>query len=125
MLDELGIADLADRNPGGISAGHRKRVALARALVTEPELMIYDEPTTGQDPVMIQAIDDMIVEANREFGITSVVISHDMESTFRTAHRVAMLHQGRILAFGPPEEVARSDDPEVRRFVEAGRSDLS
>ena len=70
---------------------------------------------------MISAIDDMIVEANQEFGITSVVISHDMESTFRTAHRVAMLDQGRILAFGPPESLRSSPAEQVRRFIEAGR----
>ncbi len=121
LLERLHIAEIADVYPGDISTGHRKRVALARALVTEPKLMIYDEPTTGQDPVMIKAIDDMIVEANREFGITSVVISHDMESTFRTAHRVAMLHQGRILAFGAPDSLRHADIDEVRRFIEAGR----
>ena len=123
LLERLRLTEIATRWPGDISAGHRKRVALARALVSEPELMIYDEPTTGQDPVMAAEVDEMIVEANREFGITSVVISHDMESTWRTAHRVAMLHKGKIAAFGPPEEVFRSTSPEVRRFVGAGRAD--
>ncbi len=121
LLRRLHISEIAGTYPGDISAGHRKRVALARALISEPKLMIYDEPTTGQDPVMISAIDDMIVEANQEFGITSVVISHDMESTFRTAHRVAMLDQGRILAFGPPESLRSSPAEQVRRFIEAGR----
>lgn len=120
LLERLGLADIARRRPGEVGAGHRKRVALARALLPGPRLMIYDEPTTGQDPVMRRTVDDMIVEANREFGVTSVVISHDMESTFRTAHRIAMLHEGRILAFGPPDALRRSPEAEVRRFIEAG-----
>ena len=121
LLERLRLSDVADRYPGDLSAGHRKRVALARALITQPELMIYDEPTTGQDPVLMGTVDDMIVEANRDFGITSVVISHDMESTRRIAHQVAMLHEGRILAFGPPESLFSSTVPEVAAFVRAGQ----
>lgn len=120
LLDRLRIADIADTYPGDISAGHRKRVALARALSGGPKLMIYDEPTTGQDPVMIQAIDDMIVEANREFGITSVVISHDMVSTFRIADQVAMVYRGHLAAAASPEALRASTDERVRAFIYAG-----
>jgi len=125
LLARLRLDDIADRYPGDISAGHRKRVALARALITGPELVIYDEPTTGQDPVMARMVDDMILEANRQFGITSVVISHDMDSTWRIADRVAMLHRGSIAAFGPPDEVFRSQREEVQRFVRAGRPEAA
>ena len=119
-LSQLRIADIATKFPNEISNGQRKRVGLARAIITRPEIMIYDEPTTGQDPVMLRYVDDMIVEAQELFEITSLVVSHDMSSAFRIAHRIAMLHEGEIRAFGTPAEVAESRDPWVRRFVFAG-----
>lgn len=119
-LERLHLQEIANLYPSDISAGQRKRVGLARAIVTKPELMIYDEPTTGQDPVMIRYVDDMIQEAQEAFDLTSVVISHDMQSTFRIADYVAMLHKGEIAAFGTPSEVMASTDPNVRRFVFAG-----
>jgi ABC-type transporter Mla maintaining outer membrane lipid asymmetry ATPase subunit MlaF len=120
VLEQLHITRLADRFPAEISNGQRKRVALARAMITRPDVIIYDEPTTGQDPVMIQNVDDMIEEAQATFDITSIVISHDMVSTFRIADRVAMLVDGEILAFGTPEEVRASQNPRVREFIFAG-----
>ena len=120
VMEELQIHELADRFPDAISAGQRKRVGLARAIITRPEILIYDEPTTGQDPVMIRYVDDMIVEAQQLYDITSLVVSHDMSSAFRIAHRIALLHEGRILAFGTPAEVAASPDPQVQRFIYAG-----
>ncbi len=120
VLEQLHIPDLAHRFPAEISNGQSKRVALARAMITRPSVMIYDEPTTGQDPVMIQNVDNMIEEAQKTFDITSVVISHDMVSTFRIADRVALLHKGEILAYGTPEEVRRSRNDRVREFIFAG-----
>lgn len=120
MLARLHIPGLADKFPGEVSAGERKRAGLARALITRPELLIYDEPTTGQDPLMIRSVDEMIHQTWEELGITSVVISHDMQSTFRIGHRVAMLHEGRIRACGTPEELLASADEVVRRFIYAG-----
>ena len=120
VLEQLRISDIAKRMPGDISIGQRKRVGLARAIVSKPEIMIYDEPTTGQDPVMVRYVDDMVVEAQELFDITSIVVSHDMLSTFRIAHRVALLHDGEIRAWGPPDALRASADPVVRRFIFAG-----
>jgi ABC-type transporter Mla maintaining outer membrane lipid asymmetry ATPase subunit MlaF len=105
---------------GEISVGQKKRVGLARAMVTKPEIMIYDEPTTGQDPIRTREIDDMIVETQEQFDITSIVISHDMASTFRIAHRIALLHEGQICAYGTPAEVRASPDEHVQHFIHAG-----
>ena len=120
ILEQLKIADLADRFPAAISNGQRKRVALARAMITRPEVMIYDEPTTGQDPVMIRNVDNMIEEAQETFDITSIVISHDMVSTFRIADRIAMLYKGQILAYGTPDELKQTRRDEVKEFIFAG-----
>lgn len=120
ILERLYIPDLAHRFPAEISNGQRKRVALARALITNPKVMIYDEPTTGQDPVMIRNVDNMIVEIQENFNITSIVISHDMVSTFRVADRVAMLYQGEILAYGSPDELKESQRDKVQEFIFAG-----
>ena len=120
VAERLSVSDILDRMPDSISNGQKKRVALARALITEPEIMIYDEPTTGQDPVMMKRVDDMIVEAAEKFDITSIVISHDMNSTFRIADRVAMIKDGELVIFGSPDTLRRSDDPRVRAFIFAG-----
>ncbi len=125
ILEQVNIAGIADRYPAEVSAGERKRAGLARALVTRPEIMIYDEPTTGQDPIMIRSVDEMIHSTWERLGITSIVISHDMQSTFRIGHRIAMLHQGRIRAFGTPEQLLSTTDPVVRRFVFAGSPEPS
>jgi ABC-type transporter Mla maintaining outer membrane lipid asymmetry ATPase subunit MlaF len=116
----LKVPDILDRFPADISVGQRKRVGLARAIITEPEIMIYDEPTTGQDPVMMKRVDEMIVEANAEFQITSVVISHDMSSTFRIADQIAMIYKGDLIAVGTPAELRALPDPRVREFIYAG-----
>jgi ABC-type transporter Mla maintaining outer membrane lipid asymmetry ATPase subunit MlaF len=120
ILERLNIADIKDRMPGEISAGQRKRVGLARAIVMRPEIMIYDEPTTGQDPLRTRDIDNMIQETQERFDITSIVISHDMASTFRIGHMIAMLHEGRIAAYGPPAALRASPNPHVQRFIHAG-----
>ncbi|HEX4421082.1 MAG TPA: ATP-binding cassette domain-containing protein, partial [Kofleriaceae bacterium] len=120
ILERLNIADIKDRMPGDISNGQRKRVGLARAIVMKPEIMIYDEPTTGQDPLRTRDIDDMIQQTQERFDITSIVISHDMSSTFRIAHMIAMLYQGNIVAYGTPAELRASRDPHVQQFIHAG-----
>ncbi|HEY0190152.1 MAG TPA: ATP-binding cassette domain-containing protein, partial [Kofleriaceae bacterium] len=120
ILERLNIADIKDRMPGDISNGQRKRVGLARAIVVKPDIMIYDEPTTGQDPLRTRDIDDMIQQTQEQFDITSIVISHDMASTFRIAHMIAMLYQGHIVAYGTPAELRASKDPHVQAFIHAG-----
>lgn len=120
VAERLKVPDILDRYPASISAGQKKRVGLARAIITEPDIMIYDEPTTGQDPVMMKRVDDMIVEANETFDITSIVISHDMASTFRIADQIAMIHKGELAAVGTPAELRASTDPRVQAFIYAG-----
>jgi ABC-type transporter Mla maintaining outer membrane lipid asymmetry ATPase subunit MlaF len=120
ILTRLKIADIARSMPAEISEGQKKRVGLARAIITKPEIMIYDEPTTGQDPLRTRDIDNMIQEAQQQFDITSIVISHDMASTFRIAHMVAMLYQGEIAAYGTPTEVRASTNEHVQHFIHAG-----
>ncbi len=120
VAERLKVPHLLERFPSEISNGERKRVGLARAIITQPEIMIYDEPTTGQDPVMMRRVDDMIVEAAEQFPITSIVISHDMLSTFRIADRIAMVYQGDLVAVGTPDEVRASKDPRVQAFIFAG-----
>ena len=119
MLERLKIANIAKAYPSGISAGQRKRVGLARAIITRPELMIYDEPTTGQDPIMIRYVDDMILEAHDAFELTTIVISHDMVSTFRIADQIAMVYEGVIAAKGTPEELMASTHPQVQKMIRA------
>ena len=119
MLERLKIKEIANAWPSDISAGQRKRVGLARAIITKPKLMIYDEPTTGQDPIMIRYVDDMILEAHDAFELTTIVISHDMVSTFRIADQIAMVYQGVIAAHGTPDELMASDHPEVQRMIHA------
>ena len=123
VLERLHIADIRDRMPGAISEGQKKRVGLARAIVMKPEIMIYDEPTTGQDPIRTRDIDDMIQETQEQFDITSIVISHDMALTFRIAHMIALLHLGRIAAYGTPAQVRASPDEHVQHFIHAGSVD--
>jgi ABC-type transporter Mla maintaining outer membrane lipid asymmetry ATPase subunit MlaF len=120
ILERLHISDISDHMPGEISEGQKKRVGLARAIIMKPEVLIYDEPTTGQDPIRTRHVDDMIQEAQREFDITSIVISHDMASTFRIAHMIALLHHGEIAAYGTPEQVRASSNEHVQHFIYAG-----
>lgn len=124
-LKQLKIEDLASKMPGDISSGQRKRAGLARAIVTRPEILIYDEPTTGLDPVMTAYVNDMIVEAQEQFHITALIVSHDMASTFRISHRVAMLYHGRIIAFGTAEDMQRVRHSGVREFIFAGTETMS
>jgi phospholipid/cholesterol/gamma-HCH transport system ATP-binding protein len=121
VVEKLRVVDLGeevlDRWPAELSGGMRKRVALARALVSDPEVVLYDEPTTGLDPITTEYVDDMILNAERKLGITSMVISHDVASAFKVADRLAVLYDGHLAAEGTPEEVRRSGDPYVQRFL--------
>ena len=121
-LEAVGLADMGHKYPAEISGGMRKRVALARALVTDPEIVLFDEPTTGLDPIMLHAIHRLIADTHERFGFTGVVVSHDVPDVFDIAHQVAMLHEGTIVVAGPPEDVLRSEDPRVRQFI-AGSSE--
>ncbi|MFN3196836.1 MAG: ABC transporter ATP-binding protein [Bradymonadia bacterium] len=120
VAEQLKVKDILDRYPAAVSNGERKRVGLARAIVTKPEIMIYDEPTTGQDPIMMKRVDDMIVEAAETFNITSIVISHDMPSTFRIADQISMIYKGHLVAVGTPEALQDHPDPRVQEFIFAG-----
>ncbi len=118
-LGALGLAGTQRKYPGELSGGMRKRVGLARALVLEPEILMYDEPTTGLDPLATRNVDEMILGAGERYKVTSVVISHDMASVFRIADRIAILHNKRILEAGPAEVIAGSRDPYVYEFLRA------
>jgi phospholipid/cholesterol/gamma-HCH transport system ATP-binding protein len=111
------------RLPAEISGGQRKRVGLARAIATRPKYLLYDEPTSGLDPVTTAVIDDLILRMARELSVTSVVVTHDMQSAYRIANRIAMLYSGLIRYAGTPDEIRSTDDPVVKGFIE-GRPDL-
>jgi phospholipid/cholesterol/gamma-HCH transport system ATP-binding protein len=117
-LDLGDVAGIEQKFPAELSGGQRKRVGLARALIDRPEILLYDEPTTGLDPVATKNVDEMIRRTADDFGVTSVVISHDMASTFRIGDRISMLHQGRIVVTGTPREVLASTQVELREFIE-------
>ena len=121
VVEKLEVVDLGEevlgRWPAELSGGMRKRVALARALVSDPRIVLYDEPTTGLDPITTEYVDEMIVHARERLGITSMVISHDIASAFRVADRVGVLYDGHLAAIGTPAEVRASPDPFVQRFL--------
>jgi phospholipid/cholesterol/gamma-HCH transport system ATP-binding protein len=116
-LAQVGLAEMGHKYPAEISGGMRKRVAIARALVTEPQVVFFDEPTTGLDPILVNSIHHLVVALHRKFGFTAVMVSHEIPEIFQIADRVAMLHEGRIHAVGTPEEIQASADPSVRRFI--------
>ncbi len=117
-LDLANVTGIEQKFPPQLSGGQRKRVGLARALIDRPEILLYDEPTTGLDPVAAKNVDEMISRTADDFGVTSVVISHDMASTFRIADRISMLAGGVIIVSGTPAEVLASQLPPLREFVE-------
>ena len=120
VKEKLAVVELfgvEEKFPAELSGGMRKRVALARAIVREPKLVLYDEPTTGLDPLTTESVDEMIIGARTKLGVTSVVISHDIGSTFHIADHVAMLHDGRIVEEGPPDKVRNSQEPHTRHFL--------
>jgi phospholipid/cholesterol/gamma-HCH transport system ATP-binding protein len=117
-LLQVGLKDAAQKMPSELSGGMRKRVGLARAIALDPKIILFDEPTTGLDPIMADAIDRLIVDTQRHTKATCVVISHDIESTFKIAHRVAMLYEGKIVEIGTPESVKSSKNPILQQFIQ-------
>ena len=117
-LAAVGLApEAGDLRPAELSGGMQKRVALARAIAAEPEIIFFDEPTTGLDPIMADVINDLIVKCVREVGTTAISITHDMVSARKIADRIAMLHGGRIVWNGPTDEIDRSGNPFVEQFI--------
>ena len=116
-LERVGLAGIGNKYPEEVSGGMRKRVAIARALVTEPEIVFFDEPTTGLDPVLVNTIHRLILELHRRSKFTAVMVSHEIPEIFEIADRVGMLHQGRIVEQGPPAAIQESANPIVRQFI--------
>jgi phospholipid/cholesterol/gamma-HCH transport system ATP-binding protein len=116
-LDQVGLAGIGDKYPEEVSGGMRKRVAIARALVTEPEIVFFDEPTTGLDPVLVNTIHRLILELHRRLHFTAVMVSHEIPEIFEIADRVGMLHAGRIVELGPPADIQGSSNPIVQQFI--------
>ena len=118
LLELVGLRDIEDRKPSELSGGMQKRVGLARAIAVRPEIMLYDEPTTGVDPITGGAVDRLIIKMRETYGITSVVVTHDMKSAYRIADRIVMLYEGRMIFSGTPDDVTGCDEPVLRQFVE-------
>jgi phospholipid/cholesterol/gamma-HCH transport system ATP-binding protein len=123
-LAQVGLEGVGPKYPAEISGGMRKRVAIARALVTEPEIVFFDEPTTGLDPVLVNTIHHLILDLHRRLRFTAVVVSHEIPEIFEIADTVAMLHEGRIVEVGPPSVIQGSTNPVVRKFIK-GEPDTS
>jgi phospholipid/cholesterol/gamma-HCH transport system ATP-binding protein len=116
-LARVGLHGVEHMMPYELSGGMKKRVGLARAIAYQPEIMLYDEPSTGLDPILADAINDLINMLKRDMGVTSVVITHDMASSFKIADRIAMLYEGIILEVGTPDEIRNSRNPIVQQFI--------
>ena len=117
-LHLVGLEGIQDLRPSSLSGGMKKRAALARALALNPKIMLYDEPTTGLDPITSDLINRLIRRLQERLGITSIAVTHDMKSAYHIADRIAMLHEGRIHAVGTPAEIQSTTDPAVRQFIE-------
>ena len=117
-LEDVGLPETIDMFPSDLSQGMRKRVGLARALAIRPEVLLYDEPTTGLDPVSTERINALIMETQRLYNVTSIVVTHDMASAFLISDRIAMVHKGFIIASGSVEEIKRVTDPRVKDFID-------
>ncbi len=122
-LEVLGLRDATNKYPAELSGGMCKRVALARALILEPEILLYDEPTSGLDPLMARTVDHLIVDTRDRFGVTSIVISHDMAAALRIADRVHLLERGSIVASGTPRELLEGESDHVREFFDSSGVD--
>lgn len=117
-LEDVGLPGIENQMPSSLSSGMRKRVGLARAIALRPEVLLYDEPTTGLDPIAMEHITDLIVKLNERYRVTSVVVTHDMPSAFRVSDRIAMIDRGYVIFQGTPDDVRRCEDPRVRDFIE-------
>jgi phospholipid/cholesterol/gamma-HCH transport system ATP-binding protein len=118
-LRDVGLADAADKTPSELSGGMKKRAAIARALVIEPQLILYDEPTSELDPLSAVVIGEEILQLKDRIGVTSLVVSHDRDLAFGIADRIAFINEGRIVAIGSPDEVKHSSEPVIQKFLRA------
>src|SRR5512135_1918019 len=116
-LEDVGLREMGTKYPAEISGGMKRRVALARALITEPAIVLFDEPTTGLDPIISSSIHKLITKTHKKYGFTGLIISHEIPAIFEVADKIAMLYNGTIIETGPPEEFRKSDNPYVRQFV--------
>ncbi|MDI6845170.1 MAG: ABC transporter ATP-binding protein [Candidatus Saccharicenans sp.] len=116
-LEQVGLRGVEKLFPHELSGGMKKRVGLARAIAYRPEIVLYDEPTTGLDPIRAEAINDLILCLKKQMRVTSVIITHDMNMTYKVADRIAMLYDGRIIETGAPEEIRNTDNPVVQQFI--------
>jgi phospholipid/cholesterol/gamma-HCH transport system ATP-binding protein len=116
-LGFVGLKDVEDFKPAELSGGMRKRVGLARAICIKPEIVLYDEPTTGLDPIMADSINNLIRELHDRLKVTSIAVTHDMTSAYKIADKIAMLYDGKIIALGTPEEIKNTKDPVVKQFI--------
>lgn len=121
-LRMVGLAGVEDLMPSELSGGMKKRVGLARAIAHEPEILLYDEPTTGLDPIMADAINELIVEMKQKLSVTSIAITHDMQSAYKISDRIAMLYNGVIIETGTPDEIRNTENAVVRQFVTGSAS---
>ncbi len=117
-LDMVGLRDFEHLNPSQLSGGMRKRVGLARAIALDPEVIFYDEPGAGLDPVMLAVIDELITGLGKKLGVASIVVTHEMNSAFRIADRMVLLYRGQLIAEGTPDEIRNSPDPIVQQFIQ-------
>ena len=117
-LSAVGLSGVEEKMPAELSGGMRKRVGLARAIAMDPELVLYDEPTTGIDPITADAINNLILDTRRQFGVTSVVVTHDVANALKVGTMISMLVEGRVIFSGSPDEVKSTDNPYVRQFLE-------
>lgn len=122
-LEVVDLPGTEDKKPSELSGGMRKRVGLARAIVYQPQIVLYDEPTTGLDPIVSDSIDHLILRVRDRYKVTSVVVTHDMRSARRVGQRILMLHEKKIYAEGTPDEIFNSQDPIVRRFIDGVSDD--
>jgi len=113
----VGLKDVEDKMPSELSGGMKKRVGLARAICMDAEIILYDEPTTGLDPITADAINDLIVDLRKKLGVTSVAITHDMQSAYKISDRIAMLYKGEIQEIGTPDQIRNTTNPIVRQFI--------
>lgn len=116
-LSLVGLKDIEQMKPAELSGGMKKRVGLARAIAMDPMVILYDEPTTGLDPIMADAINDLIIDMHKRLGTTSIVVTHDMVSAYKVASRIAMLYNGKIIEAGTPDEIKNTKNPVVKQFI--------
>jgi phospholipid/cholesterol/gamma-HCH transport system ATP-binding protein len=116
-LKMVGLEGIESKKPAELSGGMKKRVGLARAIAMDPQYVLYDEPTTGLDPIMADKVNELIRQLQKDLGITSIAVTHDMQSAYKIADRIAMLYEGRIIFLGSPQEIQASKDPIVQQFI--------